>query len=235
MFLYTLKAGPAGGLRPGSHTTATGEPASPSRQVEPKPSRAPWYCSAGCRARRKKEATYDLDHRSPADPRCLRRGLSQDRGPHVARQAGGAAARPAMEGHGWRIGFQAPDRWATSGPHLGHERPDRRGQLRSLPVWHLLSSAGILPHRPQLAVAARGSLAQKNSPAPAPPAAVPPTTLRLTSRRRLFSTRLAQFTGGRSSPLPRGSLAAMAVPPLTRRGFGGALSSRPSACSAISG
>jgi hypothetical protein len=40
-FLYTLKAGPAGGRlrRPssaGSDTTVTGEPASPSHQAEPK-------------------------------------------------------------------------------------------------------------------------------------------------------------------------------------------------------
>ena len=144
---------PPAALRPGSHTTATGEPASPSRQVEPKPSRAPWYCSAGCRARRKKEATYDLDHRSPADPRCLRRGLSQDRGPHVARQAGGAAARPAMEGHGWRIGFQAPDRRATSGATPG---PRTTGPQGTTTVTPGLASAQLSRHTPPPTAARRG-------------------------------------------------------------------------------
>ena len=119
------RAAAAGGRpRAGSHTTVTGAPASPARQVsQSRHERALipwcWLLQAG-RARRRREATCDLDHHSPADPRRLRRGWSQDRGPYVARQAGGAIARPAMEGHGWRIAFQARDPRghivATSGP-----------------------------------------------------------------------------------------------------------------------
>jgi len=109
------------------YTLVAGEPTSPSiqwrggaRAVTSAPDNlSSWLLQAG-RARRKKEATCDLDHHSPADPRRLRRGWPQDRGPHVARQAGGGIARPAMEGHGWRIAFQGRDRWghmgATSGP-----------------------------------------------------------------------------------------------------------------------
>ena len=109
------RAAAAGGRpRAGSHTTVTGAPASPARQVsQSRHERAlipwSWLLQAG-RARRRREATCDLDHHSPADPRRVRRGWSQDRGPYVARQAGGAIARPAMEGHGWRIAFQALDR-----------------------------------------------------------------------------------------------------------------------------
>jgi hypothetical protein len=74
-----------------------------------------WLLQAG-RARRKKEATYDLGHHSPADAQRLRRGRCQDRRPYAPRQAGGAIARPAMEGHGWRI----PSKRGTAGPHRGH-------------------------------------------------------------------------------------------------------------------
>ena len=119
------------------HRTGTGEPASPARQVQPEPSRARpgivVLAAPSWQARRRKEATCDLDHHSPPDPRRLRHRWSQDRGPYVARQAGGAIARPAMEGHGWRIASKLPDpgpHWATSGPHPGHERPDRSGQQR---------------------------------------------------------------------------------------------------------
>jgi hypothetical protein len=76
-----------------------------------------WLLQAG-RARRKKEATYDLGHHSPADSQRLRRGRCQDRRPYAPRQAGGAIARPAMEGHGWRI----PSKLGTAGPHRGHIR-----------------------------------------------------------------------------------------------------------------
>jgi hypothetical protein len=41
----------------------------------------------------------------------------------VARQAGGAIARPAMEGHGWRIAFEAPD----PGPHWVREASETAG------------------------------------------------------------------------------------------------------------
>jgi hypothetical protein len=76
-------------------------------------------------ARRKKEASYGLDHHSLADPWRLRRGLSQDRGTHVARQAGRGAARPTMEGHGRRIAFQAPDHWGLPNRQHSRPRPDR--------------------------------------------------------------------------------------------------------------
>jgi hypothetical protein len=92
-------------------------PGSPSRQVEPETSRArpDTLAAAGPsrQAGRKREATYDLDRRSPADPWHRCRGWSQDRSSHVARQAGRAIASPPMESHGRRIAVTAG---ATSGP-----------------------------------------------------------------------------------------------------------------------
>jgi hypothetical protein len=57
--------------------------------------------------------------------------------------------------------FQARDRWATSGPHPGHNRPDRSGQHRSTPAHHLPRSPSTLPHPPQVAAIPRRSLTQK--------------------------------------------------------------------------
>ena len=108
---------------------------------------APWYCGAGCWAGRKKEATYDLDCCSPADPWCLRRRLSQDRGPHVARQAGGAIARPAMEGHGWRIGFEPPDPGRLTAPPASSGGLRRRCRARPvrIPAAADVEGVAILP------------------------------------------------------------------------------------------
>jgi hypothetical protein len=58
---------------------------------------------------------------------------------------------------------------AISGPHPGHERPDRSGQQRSLGACHLTSSPGTLPPPPQVAAAVLGSLTRKRSPRMAPP------------------------------------------------------------------
>jgi hypothetical protein len=52
---------------------------------------------------------------------------------------------------------------ATSGPHLGHERPDHRGQPRSPAARHLPSSGDTLPHRPQITATLPGSLTRKRS------------------------------------------------------------------------
>jgi hypothetical protein len=133
-FLYILKAGlRAASGRPPARQRHSGRERRPhphNRWSQSRHERALvpycWTLQAG-RARRKKEATCDLDHHSPADPRRLRRGWSQDRGPYVARQAGGAIARPAMEGHGWRIAFQARD----PGPHWGHIRATTTGSQRT--------------------------------------------------------------------------------------------------------
>jgi hypothetical protein len=163
-FLYILKAGlRAASGRPPARQRHSGRERRPhphNRWSQSRHERALvpycWTLQAG-RARRKKEATCDLDHHSPADPRRLRCGWSQDRGPYVARQAGGAIARPAMEGHGWRIAFQARDPGATSGPRTtGSQRT-----TRSLSVGHLPSSPGILPHPRQVAVTLLGSLTRK--------------------------------------------------------------------------
>jgi hypothetical protein len=127
-FSTLLKAGPAGGRlrrpssrrqRHGGHrgtglTRTTGG----ARAVRS----APWYRGAGCSklaglgGRRK--PPNDLGHHSPADSQRLRRGRCQDRRPYAPRQAGGAIARPAMEGYGWRI----PSKLGTAGPHRGHIR-----------------------------------------------------------------------------------------------------------------
>jgi hypothetical protein len=64
-------------------------------------------------------ATCELDHHAPADPRRRRRGWSQDRGPYVARQAGGATTRPAMEGHGRRIASWKTAVLLPAGPPAG--------------------------------------------------------------------------------------------------------------------
>jgi hypothetical protein len=60
--------------------------------------------------------------------------------------------------------FQALDRWATPGPHPGHERPDRSGQHRSSPVRHLPSSSAKPRQTSQVATTRPGSLTQKRSP-----------------------------------------------------------------------
>jgi hypothetical protein len=105
------------------------------RQGRPCARRATVVVAAPSRqARRKKETSYGLDHHALADPWCLRRGLSQDRGTHVARQAGRGAARPTMEGHGGRIAFQAPDHWGL--PNRQHSRPR--------PVRNVRSGFGVL-------------------------------------------------------------------------------------------
>jgi hypothetical protein len=75
-------------------------------------------------------ATCELDHHAPADPRRRRRGWPQDRGPHVARQAGGATARPAMEGHGWRIASWPPD----PGPRRVRTASGTAGPMRARAV-----------------------------------------------------------------------------------------------------
>jgi hypothetical protein len=54
-------------------------------------------------------------------------------------------------------------RWATPGPHPGHERLERRGQHRSLPGRHRRSSPGELGQAPQVAATLRGSLTRKRS------------------------------------------------------------------------
>jgi hypothetical protein len=56
--LHNLKAGPAGGLRPGNDTTGTGEPASPSKRRGTKPHRQSRNAQAALRrARDLPEAT----------------------------------------------------------------------------------------------------------------------------------------------------------------------------------
>ena len=70
--------------------SVTGMPGSPSRQVGARDvtSTSPDTLVAAAPSRqagRKREATYDLDHRSPADPWHRCRGCSQDRSSHVAR------------------------------------------------------------------------------------------------------------------------------------------------------
>jgi hypothetical protein len=50
---------------------------------------------------------------------------------------------------------------ATSGPHPGHERPDRSGQQRSQPGRHLPRSQAGPEQVPQVASTARGSLTRK--------------------------------------------------------------------------
>ena len=59
------------------------------------------------------------------------------------------------------------NRGATSGPHPGHERPDRSGQHRSPAAHHLPRSPGILPHPPQVADIPWRSLTRKRSRADA--------------------------------------------------------------------
>jgi hypothetical protein len=53
--------------------------------------------------------------------------------------------------------------WATSGPHSGHERPDRSGQQRSPPAGDSPSSPRTLPHPLQVVATRRGSLTRKRS------------------------------------------------------------------------
>jgi hypothetical protein len=157
-FLYILKAGlRAASGRPPARQRHSGRERRPhphNRWSQSRHERALvpycWTLQAG-RARRKKEATCDLDHHSPADPRRLRRGWSQDRGPYVARQAGGAIARPAMEGHGWRIAFQARD----PGPHWGHIRATTTGSQRTT-VTIGRASTQLSRHTPPPAAGRRG-------------------------------------------------------------------------------
>jgi hypothetical protein len=63
--------------------------------------------------------------------------------------------------------FQARDRWATSGPHLGHAQPDCSGQHRSPPVRHRRSSPGRLNQGPQVVPDPAGSLRRKRTVAKA--------------------------------------------------------------------
>ena len=60
--------------------------------------------------------------------------------------------------------FQARDRWATPGPHPGHDRPDRSGQPRSPAAHHLPRSLCTRPPRPpQVAATLLGSLTRKSA------------------------------------------------------------------------
>jgi hypothetical protein len=52
---------------------------------------------------------------------------------------------------------------ATSGPHPGHNRPDRSGQPRSPAARLLSSSSATVPHPPQLDAAIPESLTRKRS------------------------------------------------------------------------
>jgi hypothetical protein len=53
---------------------------------------------------------------------------------------------------------------ATSGPHPGHERPDRSGQQRSPPARHLARSAATLPTSRRSAPPASAPVAPTNNP-----------------------------------------------------------------------
>ena len=53
---------------------------------------------------------------------------------------------------------------ATTGPHPGHEPPDRSGQHRSPEVRHPPSSPARIGHPPQVATTTRRSLARRKPP-----------------------------------------------------------------------
>ena len=108
-----------------------------------------------------------------------------------------------------RMGSLGRTAGATSGPHPGHERPDRSGQQRSPSGRQLPSSPNRLDHPPQVAAPRPGSLTRKRS------LRLPRRLRRLADDdrgRRGRASPIAQLVAIAATPEPRSPLASRALP-----------------------